>query len=74
MGKSLLSRWRRVFYLPGTANEVRGALSGITALGRTKAPIDISFAALMTELDFDVNMTFAKWVGTEMDGGEPITS
>lgn len=45
------------------------------ALGSTKAPADSSRIFGDDGDDgFEVNTTFAKWVGTEILGGEPITS
>ena len=51
------------------------ASSGITALGRTKAPVEISGTSRVFGDDGRVvNTTLAKCVGTETFGGEPITS
>jgi len=59
----------------GTTKLSRGASSGITALGRTKAPVDISWMlGVEGDTGFDARTTFAKWVGTETFGGLPITS
>ena len=51
------------------------ASSGMAALGRTNAPVEISGTPGVDGEDgFDVSTTLAKCVGTEMLGGEPITS
>jgi hypothetical protein len=61
--------------LLGTTKLSRGASSEIWALGKTKAPVLIScMLGLLGEAGLDVKTTFAKWVGTETFGGEPITS
>ena len=47
----------------------------MTALGRTKAPVDISkISRVEGEDGLLAKITFAKWVGTDTLGGEPITS
>jgi hypothetical protein len=52
-----------------------GVSSRMTALGRTKAPVDISkMSGFEGEDGLLVKITFAKWVGTDTLGGEPITS
>jgi hypothetical protein len=52
-----------------------GASSGMIAFGRTKAPVESSrMSGVDGEDDLDANTTFAKWVGTETFGGDPITS
>ena len=59
----------------GTTKLSSLASSGIAALGRTNAPVEISGTSGVDGEDgFDVSTTLAKWVGTEMFGGEPITS
>lgn len=64
------------------------ASSGISLLGRMKAPIASSFIVEDEVTDpslvlgdcgkeksgLEARMTFAKWVGTEMEGGVPMTS
>jgi len=47
----------------------------MTALGKTKAPVDSSkMSGVEGEDGLLVKTTFAKWVGTDTLGGEPITS
>ena len=47
----------------------------MTALGRTKAPVDNSKVSRVEGEDgLLAKTTFAKWVGTDTLGGEPITS
>lgn len=47
----------------------------MAALGRTNAPVAISGTSGVDGEDgLDVSTTLAKWVGTEILGGEPITS
>jgi hypothetical protein len=47
----------------------------MTVLGRTKAPVDISkMSGSEGEDGLLAKTTFAKWVGTDTLGGEPITS
>lgn len=47
----------------------------MTALGRTKAPVDNSKVSIVEGEDgLLAKTTFAKWVGTDTLGGEPITS
>ena len=47
----------------------------MTAFGRTKAPVDISeMSGVEGEDGLLAKTTFAKWVGTDTLGGEPITS
>jgi hypothetical protein len=67
---------------------LKSALSGISLLGSTNAPIASSFTVWgeVTSLFWeegrwgyeksgrDARMTFAKWVGTDIEGGVPITS
>lgn len=81
---------REVEHSPGTWNEVSGTWSGMTELGRTNAPMETSFTASVTVRDVEddapnpnddeafwdrlVRITLAKWVGTAMFGGLPITS
>ena len=61
--------------IPGTIKLVRGVSSDITALGRTNAPLASSrISGVDGDEGLDVNMTFAKCVGTAIFGGEPITS
>ena len=61
--------------LPGTEKLSKGVVSGIAALGRTKAPVDISgTSGLEGDDGLEVKTTLAKWVGTLMFGGFPITS
>ena len=53
----------------------RGVSSRMTALGRTKAPVDNSrMSRVEGEDGLLAKITFAKWVGTDTLGGEPITS
>ena len=53
----------------------RGVSSRMTALGRTKAPVDNSkISRVEGEDGLLAKTTFAKWVGTDTLGGEPITS
>jgi hypothetical protein len=59
----------------GMAKLSSGASSGIIALGNTKAPADSSrMFGVDGDDGFAARTTFAKWVGTAMFGGEPITS
>jgi hypothetical protein len=52
-----------------------GASSGIIAFGSTKAPVESSsISGVEGEDNLDVNTTFAKCVGTETFGGDPMTS
>lgn len=52
-----------------------GASSGMIAFGRTNAPVDISgMSGVEGEEGLDARTTFAKWVGTAMFGGDPMTS
>lgn len=52
-----------------------GVSSGIAAFGSTKAPRETSkLEGVEGEEGVVVRTTFAKWVGTAMLGGEPITS
>ena len=61
--------------IPGTTKFSSLASSGMTAFGRTNAPVEISgTSGLEGDDGFDVSTTFAKCVGTETFGGEPITS
>ena len=61
--------------VPGTTKASRGASSGISALGSTNAPVEISgICGVAGDDGFDVRTTFAKWVGTAMFGGVPMTS
>lgn len=61
--------------LPGTMKLSRGVSSRMTALGRTKAPVDSSkVLGFEGEDGLLVKTTLAKWVGTDTLGGEPITS
>jgi len=47
----------------------------MTALGRTKAPVNNSkMSGFEGEDGLLVNTTLAKWVGTDTLGGEPMTS
>jgi len=47
----------------------------MTELGRTNAPMaELLIEGLEGEPGFVVITTFAKWVGTEMLGGDPMTS
>lgn len=67
-----LSRSR---YAPGTTKLSNGAWSGISAFGRTKAPVEISgIFGVAGDEGRDVRTTLAKWVGTPMFGGLPIIS
>jgi len=53
----------------------RGVSSRMMALGRTKAPVDNSkMSGFEGEDGLHAKTTFAKWVGTDTLGGEPITS
>ena len=59
----------------GTTKLSRGASSGICALGRTKAPVEISgMFGVEGDDGFEVRTTLAKWVGTATFGGVPMTS
>ena len=74
--------------LPGVMKLLMSAESGISLFGSTNAPIASSLTdeADETEVSLglgfwgyeksgrEARMTLAKWVGTEMDGGLPITS
>ena len=52
-----------------------GVSSGMTALGNTNAPVDISrISGVAGEEGLDARITLAKWVGTATFGGDPITS
>lgn len=52
-----------------------GASSGMIVFGRMNAPVDISgMSGVEGEDGLDARTTFAKWVGTPMLGGEPMTS
>lgn len=72
---------------PGTLNSVNGVLSGMTLLGSTNAPMATSLpmgpltgrpdegpGAKPPGLPRAARTTLAKWVGTEIAGGLPITS
>jgi hypothetical protein len=60
---------------PGMTKLSNGASSGITALGKTNAPVDISgISGVVGEEGLDTSTTLAKCVGTATLGGEPITS
>lgn len=75
-------------YSPGTVKFRKSVPSGISWFGRTKAPIASSLIVLPDVTDLsdadggwgyeksgrEARMTLAKWVGTEMEGGEPMTS
>lgn len=64
-----------VLCLPGTTKLSSGASSGIMALGSTNAPVDSSrMSGVEGDVGLDVRTTFAKCVGTETLGGDPITS
>lgn len=54
--------------VPGTTKLANGAWSGMIALGRTNAPMEVSCEG------FVVKTTLAKWVGTATLGGVPMTS
>ena len=59
----------------GTTKLSSFASSGMTAFGRTNAPVEISgMSGVRGEDGFEVRTTFAKWVGTETLGGVPMTS
>ena len=61
--------------VPGVTKLSSGASSGMMAFGRTNAPVDISCTSGVEGEDGrDASTTFAKWVGTAMLGGEPMTS
>jgi hypothetical protein len=65
----------RLTNLPGIMKLSNGASSGMTAFGRTKAPMASSgMSGEDGEDSRDPNTTFAKWVGTAILGGFPITS
>jgi hypothetical protein len=71
----------RSLILPGTAKSVNRALSGITALGKTKAPIEISGLDGLVRgrrplrgAAREARTTLAKWVGTDTAGVFPMTS
>lgn len=60
---------------PGTTKLSSFASSGMGALGSTNAPVEISMMfGVDGEEGFAVSTTFAKCVGTDTFGGEPITS
>ena len=60
---------------PGITKLSRGASSGIMALGRTNAPVETSrVPGLEGDTGLVASTTFAKCVGTETLGGDPITS
>lgn len=60
---------------PGTTKLSRGASSGMIAFGRTNAPAEISgIFGVEGDEGREVRTTLAKWVGTPMFGGLPITS
>lgn len=59
----------------GTRKLSNLASSGMTAFGRTNAPAEISATSGVDGDDgLAASTTFAKCVGTEMFGGEPMTS
>lgn len=59
----------------GTMKLSSFASSGMTAFGRTNAPVEISgTSGVFGEEGFKVRTTFAKWVGTATLGGVPMTS
>lgn len=61
--------------LPGTTKFSKGASSGISAFGRTNAPVEISgICGVDGDDGLVVKTTLAKCVGTPMLGGLPITS
>lgn len=61
--------------LPGTMKLSKGVSSGIFALGSTNAPVlSSSMFGVLGDDGFDARITFAKCVGTETFGGDPITS
>ena len=61
--------------VPGTIKLSKGLSSGISAFGKTKAPVEISgTCGVDGDEGLDVRTTFAKWVGTDTFGGFPITS
>ena len=63
------------FNSPGITKLSKGVSSEMTALGSTKAPVDISgISGLAGEDGLDASTTLAKCVGTETLGGEPIIS
>lgn len=63
------------FNIPGTTKLSRDASSGITALGRTNAPVDTSgMCGVDGEAGREASTTLAKCVGTDTLGGLPITS
>jgi hypothetical protein len=52
-----------------------GVVSGMAAFGRTNAPAESSrMSGVEGDAGFDARTTFAKCVGTETFGGEPMTS
>lgn len=59
----------------GVTKRSSGASSGMIAFGRTNAPVEISWmSGVEGEEGLEARTTFAKWVGTAMLGGEPMTS
>ena len=53
----------------------RGVSSRMTTFGRTKAPVNSSkVSGFEGEDGLLAKTTFAKWVGTDTLGGDPITS
>jgi hypothetical protein len=66
---------RQGMYVPGATKLSRGVSSGITAFGKTNAPIDKAKSlGLEGEDGIAVRTTLAKCVGTATLGGEPTTS
>lgn len=65
----------RVGNVPGVTKLSSEASSGMIALGRTNAPVETSrMSGVEGEEGREARTTFAKWVGTAMLGGEPMTS
>jgi len=60
--------------LLGLTKLVSSASSDIEALGRMNAPVDISTWVGLYEVGLEARTTLAKWVGTLIFGGVPITS
>ena len=61
--------------VPGVTKRSSGASSGMIAFGRMNAPVEISWTSgVEGEEGLEARTTFAKWVGTAMLGGEPMTS
>ena len=65
----------KILGAPGKTKLANGVVSGMAALGNTKAPVEISSSSgFVGEEGLLARTTFAKCVGTEIFGGLPITS